>query len=630
MKQLLLLVVLAVLMVSVSTTLVAQTYQGSQYCQNCHAGLFGNQFTLWQNTLHSKIHLRPDTVSIRPLAAFTNGDSVSVGIATAKVYLSRVGNDFYARVGAGGTNYKIAYTYGWGFKQRYLVKIDTSYYMLPIQYNLKGYLNNTTGSWVAYNASTWFNTDGTLKAINNTFRAKSWDKNCVGCHVTGGRVEKVTVGNDTSWHATWANNSSDLNATVGCEACHGPSTGGAGLGHQMNPSKLLSRRSKIEVCGQCHIRASSWRGVGLVGTHEYNKNELNNTYFNPADTAHRLVEFMNLATPANTPGGPGTWYDGTTARQHHQQYQEILGSKHFTTPFLEITCFTCHSAHKGDGGNHLLVDSLTVGTTRYKVDNDNNTLCLSCHATHGPFAAVQPAWVQNEPAFRDSIGRYVKLHTKHNVYDPLNLASTGGGGRCTKCHMAKTATSAVAYDIHSHTFAVVPPIKTRQYKDSTRVATGMLNSCAASCHRNPSGSTASVPSFGIGTDASLTNWAEVTDLALADTLWRYWQAWGFTGVKDIAQTVPATFNLSQNYPNPFNPSTKIVVDIPQRNTIMLAVYNIVGQRVATLMDGDYNAGRYEVTWNGKDDFGLPAATGVYFYRLQADGFSQTRKLLLVK
>ncbi|MER3522963.1 MAG: hypothetical protein C4326_02575 [Ignavibacteria bacterium] len=608
----------------------AQTYQGTQYCQLCHSGAAGNQYTVWQNTLHAKIHLRPDTISVRPLDWFTRGDSVSVGIASAKVYLSRVGNDYFARVGAGGTNYKIAYTYGWGFKQRYLVKIDTSYYMLPIQYNLKGYLNNTTGSWVPYNASNWFNTDGTPKPINNTFRTKSWDKNCMGCHITGGRVERVVVGTDTSWRATWANNSSDLNMTIGCEACHGPSTGGAGPGHQMNPRTLPSKRAKLEVYGQCHNRASSWRGPGLVGTHEYNKNELNNTYFNPGDTTHPLSEFMNFGMPANGPGGPGTWYDGKTARQHHQQYQEILGSRHFTTPFVEITCFTCHASHKGSGGNHLLVDSLTVGTTHFRVDNADNTLCLACHATHEPFQAIQPAWVQNEPAYRDSIGRYVNQHSRHSVYDPLNTLNTGGSGRCSKCHMAKTAITAVAYDIHTHTFAVVPPVQTLRYRDSTRVATGMLNSCAASCHRNPSGSTAAVPSFGIPTDPTLTNWAEPTDLALADTLWRYWQAWGFTGVRELAHAVPATYTLSQNYPNPFNPSTHIIVELPQQSDVMLAVYNIIGERVATLMQGEFKAGRYEVTWQGKDDFGLQLATGVYLYRLDAGNTSMTKKMILLR
>jgi predicted CXXCH cytochrome family protein len=616
-----------VVIVLISPSVIAQTYTGTQMCQVCHSGIAGNQFTNWQNTLHSKIHLVPDTVAIRPLAAFTNGDSINMGSSygNAKVYLRRSGNDFYATLGAGGPEYKIAFTYGWGFKQRYLVKIDTSYYMLPIQYNLKGYMDNSTGSWVTYNPGNWFNSDGSLKSVDNTFRTKSWDKNCMGCHVTGGKVKMVVAGADTSWHATWANNSSTLNMAIGCEACHGPYQGGGGRGHQMNPSKLTTKERKLEVCGQCHNRAES-----MGGTHEYPKNEADNTYFNPADSTKPLSMFLDMSKAPNTPGGPGTWPDLLTARQHHQQYQEFLGSAHYNNPFVEVVCFTCHDPHPSVPGEHLLRDSITVGSEVFAVDNDNNTLCLSCHATHGPFANIPKAWVHDPVTYKDSIGFVVNQHSKHSVYDPENNLSTGGIGRCSKCHLAKTATSAKAYDIHSHRFEVISPVNTLNYQNVSSPTQGMLNTCAASCHRNPSGGTASVPTFGIGTDPTLTDWREPTDIALADTLWRYWQNWGWTGVKEVKSSLPIAFNLYQNYPNPFNPSTKIVVDLPRQSTARLDVYNIIGEKIATLMDGDYKAGRFEVTWSGKDDLGYRVPTGIYFYKLEAGNYTQTKKMMFIK
>ena len=614
--------------------IVAQTYQGTQYCQNCHnnTSVGGLQYSRWSQTLHSKIHLLPDTISIRPLLSFTNGDSINMGSSygNANVYLSRSGNDYFAKVGAAGITYKIAWTYGWGFKQRYLVKIDTSYYMLPIQFNLNGYLDNSTGAWASYNPGNWFNSDGSVKAINNTFRTKSWDKNCMGCHVTGGKVEMVVAGSDTSWHSTWANNSSKENIVVGCEACHGPSQGSAGPGHQMNPSKLLTKDAKLEVCGQCHNRASSWRGMGMVGTHEFPRNETNGTYFNPADTAHRLSEFLNLMTGPNQTGGPGTWPDMTTARQHHQQYQEMLGSKHYDNPFEEITCFTCHDPHPASPSKYLIVDSLEVDSIKYEVENDNNTLCLACHATHGPFSSIPKSWVQNPATYKDSIGIVVNQHTKHNLYDPENTNNTGGGGRCSKCHLAKTAITAKAYDIHAHTFGVISPGQTLRYSSVTSPTKGMINSCAASCHRNPTGSTAAVPTFGIASDVTLTDWTEATDLALADTLWRYWQGWGFTGVREIANTVPREYNLSQNYPNPFNPTTKIRVEVPNRSEVRLTIYNIIGQHVATLMDGVYELGTYEVYWSGRDDFGFYVPSGVYLYTMEAGSYHKTFKMVLIK
>ncbi len=632
MKHMLLLLALAVLLASVHGNVSAQTYAGSQACQTCHssAAIGGLQYPNWQNTLHTKIHQRPDTVSMRTWQKFQSGDSVSMGASygNAKVYLTRTGNDYFARIGAGGRNFKIEYTYGWGYKQRYLVKQDTSYYILPIQWNLAKYLDNSSGSWAAYNPQNWFATSGTPKPIDNAFRTKSWDKNCMGCHLTGGKVERVIVGNDTSWNAKWANNSSDLNITVGCEACHGPSTGGAGQNHQMNPKKLLSKQSKMEVCGQCHNRATSFTGnASAVGTHEYNKNEVNNTYFNAADTTKRLSQFLNTSLAPNGAGGRGTWVDVSVPRQHHQQYHDMIGSAHYTNPFVEVTCFTCHVSHRPTPNGKLVVDSLTVGPDRFKVSNEDNTLCLACHATFGPFVSVQKAWVRNPVAFKDSIGRYVNRHTKHNIYDPANVLSSGGGGRCTKCHMTQTATTARAFDISVHNWGVISPNQTRRYSTVGTPSLGMINTCAASCHRNASGI---IPAFGVGTDANISDWREVTDLALADTLWRYWQVWGFTGVKEIAGTTPVEYSLSQNYPNPFNPSTKINVDISKRSTVKLVVYNVIGQEVVTLMGGEFNAGKYAVTWNGKDGWGQSVASGMYLYRLEVGDFSMTKKMLMLK
>jgi len=98
-----------------------------------------------------------------------------------------------------------------------------------------------------------------------------------------------------------------------------------------------------------------------------------------------------------------------------------------------------------------------------------------------------------------------------------------------------------------------------------------------------------------------------------------------TGVINIGTEIPDGFKLAQNYPNPFNPSTTIEFTIPGRSNMTLKVYNSQGQEVATLANGEYSAGTYRVRW---DATGL--ASGAYFYCMQADNFSQTKKLLLVK
>lgn len=85
------------------------------------------------------------------------------------------------------------------------------------------------------------------------------------------------------------------------------------------------------------------------------------------------------------------------------------------------------------------------------------------------------------------------------------------------------------------------------------------------------------------------------------------------------------FNLIQNYPNPFNPSTKISYTIPERGNVSLKVFNLLGSQVAELVNGEIEAGSYDITFNASD---LP--TGTYFYRLQTSSFVETKKMILLK
>ncbi|MCM2272231.1 MAG: T9SS type A sorting domain-containing protein [candidate division Zixibacteria bacterium] len=103
-----------------------------------------------------------------------------------------------------------------------------------------------------------------------------------------------------------------------------------------------------------------------------------------------------------------------------------------------------------------------------------------------------------------------------------------------------------------------------------------------------------------------------------------------TDVDNDQSGLPGSFYLSQNYPNPFNPSTEIRFSLPRRSAIRLTVFNLLGQEVTTLTDGEYAAGEYRVRWNGQDTSGESVASGIYFYRLEAGEFSRTRKMVLLK
>jgi len=98
-----------------------------------------------------------------------------------------------------------------------------------------------------------------------------------------------------------------------------------------------------------------------------------------------------------------------------------------------------------------------------------------------------------------------------------------------------------------------------------------------------------------------------------------------TAVKDSKSKIPTTFSLSQNYPNPFNPATTISFALPSRSLVSLKVFDILGREVSTIVSGELQAGSYTRQWNASN-----MASGVYFYRLQAGSFSETKKLLLLK
>ncbi len=94
--------------------------------------------------------------------------------------------------------------------------------------------------------------------------------------------------------------------------------------------------------------------------------------------------------------------------------------------------------------------------------------------------------------------------------------------------------------------------------------------------------------------------------------------------------IPKTYELFQNYPNPFNPQTMIRYDLPDPGHVRVTVYNILGQKVKTLVDQHKDAGHWSVNWEGNDDHGNEVASGIYFYKIETSGFEKTKKMVLMK
>jgi len=103
-----------------------------------------------------------------------------------------------------------------------------------------------------------------------------------------------------------------------------------------------------------------------------------------------------------------------------------------------------------------------------------------------------------------------------------------------------------------------------------------------------------------------------------------WESF-ISGVSENPSAVVTEFYLEQNYPNPFNPSTNIAFALAKAGEVKLRIFNALGQQVATLVNGRLSAGQYKATWNARN-----VPSGLYFYKLEAGAFSQTRKMVLMK
>ena len=111
----------------------------------------------------------------------------------------------------------------------------------------------------------------------------------------------------------------------------------------------------------------------------------------------------------------------------------------------------------------------------------------------------------------------------------------------------------------------------------------------------------------------------------------YAQVIDFTTVDNETNDITSiNMNLLQNYPNPFNPETNISFLVPNSGQVHLDIYNIKGQKVTTLVNDRFNAGKPTIIWNGKDDSNKQVASGIYLYKMRSGKYNSTKKMILMK
>lgn len=589
---------------SITDTVYASTYGGvgaaadaGCSCHNGSAFAPGNATTIkteWQTSNHSSIFARGVTGQLEVVAEVNKG--------------------LYAK------NCIQCHTAGWD----------------PTQNNGNfGYLAHTLpasapGSW----DSTWF-------------AGLPWSAD--------GRDVMITYKDSTIWKAMPSQLVSV--ATIGCENCHGPTTGhkmGGGVG---NFRQTIDKSMDPSVCNLCH-NGSGRHSLGSA----YNT------------SAHALP-------PSEARVNCSPCHQGATFVKWIKAGHDSTGfSTSVTTAELNtsISCQACHDPHTTEL-RQASVDSLRNG---FKfTPAGKSQVCSYCHSsrysvkvrvtTKAPYYGFTNRFGPHEnPQYDMLVGG--------NGYEYGDEMISGIGTHkgledgCVTCHMQPRTRSGNTLPNHSFSmadtaygFKAVTVCKgchgdIEDFNDVKALYDYDRNGKIEGVQTEVQGLLDKVKAL-LPIDASTGEPATMSKDTLAyknhpelvQALWNYYfvkndgsmgvhntkyavsllqKSLGFypLDVKPAGGDVPKEFALNQNYPNPFNPSTTISFALPKNTQVKLQVFDILGNLVNTVVNQEMGAGNYQVVWNGMDLNGARVASGVYLYRLQAGDFSTVKKMLMVK
>ncbi len=263
--------------------------------------------------------------------------------------------------------------------------------------------------------------------------------------------------------------------------------------------------------------------------------------------------------------------------RHHEQYNEMKASEHGDGSGMDLTCSTCHDVHIPGRYPQAASPGLTAITTE----------CSTCHPN-----------------------KEIMITQGGNTYPkPID---------CIDCHMPEASKSAIGTqvgngwkgDVATHIWHIntnpVPkdsmftPDGSQVRLDADGHAAVTLDFVCLSCHQNKTVAWAAGYADDIHTN-------------------------GIVSVGDVVSTIPQKFELQQNFPNPFNPVTTIKYALPRTSRVTLTVYNLLGQKVAVLVDGVRPPGNHQVKFDARN-----LSSGLYIYTLKTTDHTFTRKMVLMK
>ncbi|HLF15068.1 MAG TPA: multiheme c-type cytochrome [Bacteroidota bacterium] len=512
-----------------------------------------------------------------------------------------------------------------------------------------------------------------------------WSRNCWSCHTVGWNQSAGNGGFDdvaqalgfvdtqwTPWRAglydsllTTDKAKLSMVAGIGCENCHGPKNPAhAGAGTQ--PKTL-----KFGVCAQCHDEP--WRH-NKVSEYENSAHAeaIWETGFSSASDTGPITNFtLSICVRCHDGGAFVEFTKGGSFDRRRPGYNIFTKN--------EITCQTCHEPH---GGTLRVAPAIgdTLGNAyNYSgVDFGNGKICVNCHKYRRNSATYVAGNMSNTwgPHYRGAADIFLGENAiTFGDTLPNSIGHRMVAGSCVGCHMsATTDTGTVSRDhIGGHSWNMEYTAPDSSVHDNVTGCvtchTGIteFSDIMASFDYDVDGTTEPfqlevegllariddiLPPAGPGITRSLLA-SDPDSVNLKKVFFNYLYVTndGSRGahnpkyviallqrsldqITDIDfsgnEPIPSEYVLTQNYPNPFNPSTQIKVGLTTGSNAVLTVYNVLGEKVATLMDGRYAPGVYNITWDGKDQSGRMLAGGIYIYRLQTPEFTSVKKMILLK
>jgi predicted CXXCH cytochrome family protein len=454
-------------------------------------------------------------------------------------------------------------------------------------------------------------------------------------------------------------------ASIGCESCHGP-----GSEHTSNGGDTTRINKSVNegVCGKCHDALNNhyiftqWKNARhseVVYSSSFVQQNNGTNNFGNCIRCHDGQGYVNFTKGI-----------GTNTNAYNVSKQEM------------ITCSACHDPH-GSSNDHQIrtrpTNSDTLANGFHYSNVGTGIVCLDCHkarqnnvtltqtrvnsAHWGPHHSTQSDvfLAQNAATFP---GFPLYRTTAHKDFLPDG---------CVTCHMAPTDTSSTSgnknkvggHSLYLHNEATnydhVEGCKNCHFgktsfdqfiADQDYDGDNQVESWRLEYDGTVRLLRIALPPVGIDSVSWQLIAADSFNVPLRKAYFNYqlieygsergmhnpkyaidvirYSRQAIIGIIPISNEIPIRFEISQNYPNPFNPTTNINFSLPRAENVLIKIYDIMGKEVKTLVNEKMAAGKFKVDWQSNNNEGKIVSSGVYFYKITAGNFVDTKKMILVR